>query len=211
MPDNVPITAGSGTNIAADELTYSGDTTKLQLVRPVFVTGAEGSKSVVEIADSDGALRVRPRANQKRSVVQSAGLTTATTAYTAGDQVGNIFAFPNAVAANGGFGVINHVELINAGDIIGTYDVVILRDTATLAADNAAFSLSVADILKVVTIIPLDGAYDLGAARVAYAGDIARPFDCVATTLYAALITRSGHTFFGAAGDLHLVLHTTQA
>lgn len=40
--------------IATDEVTYSGDTADVALLRPVHVTGAEGSKTVVDITTADG-------------------------------------------------------------------------------------------------------------------------------------------------------------
>jgi hypothetical protein len=49
MADNVGYTPGSGALVASDEATYSGDTTKIQLMKPVLVTGTEGSKTVVEL------------------------------------------------------------------------------------------------------------------------------------------------------------------
>lgn len=48
MADNFPLTPGSGRNAATDQVTYSGDTADVQLVRLVGVTGSEGSKTVVE-------------------------------------------------------------------------------------------------------------------------------------------------------------------
>lgn len=48
MADNFPLTPGSGRNAATDEVTYSGDTSDVQLVRVVGVTGSEGSKTVIE-------------------------------------------------------------------------------------------------------------------------------------------------------------------
>jgi hypothetical protein len=53
MADNVALPPASGT-AAADEITYSGDTALVQLVRPVFVSGAEGSKTLTEIASANG-------------------------------------------------------------------------------------------------------------------------------------------------------------
>jgi hypothetical protein len=47
MPDNVPLNPGSGGPlVAADEVSYSGDTANVTLVRVVTVSGAEGSKTV---------------------------------------------------------------------------------------------------------------------------------------------------------------------
>lgn len=61
MADNRNLAALSG-NCAADEATYSGDTAVIQLVKPVFVTGAEGSKTVAALEAGGGteatALRV---------------------------------------------------------------------------------------------------------------------------------------------------------
>lgn len=49
MADNFPITPGSGRNAATDQVTHSGDTADVQLVRIVQITGAEGSKTVVDL------------------------------------------------------------------------------------------------------------------------------------------------------------------
>jgi hypothetical protein len=49
MADNFPLTPGSGRSAATDQVTHSGDTADVQLVRPVLVSGAEGSKTVVDL------------------------------------------------------------------------------------------------------------------------------------------------------------------
>jgi hypothetical protein len=56
MADNFPATPGSGRNVATDQVTYSGDTADVQIVRKVRVTGAEGSKTVVEEPAGAGAV-----------------------------------------------------------------------------------------------------------------------------------------------------------
>lgn len=56
MADNVGVTAGAATyTAAADEVTYSGDTSKVQLVRLVHVSGTEGSKTLTEIVGTAGS------------------------------------------------------------------------------------------------------------------------------------------------------------
>jgi len=207
MADNVAITAGAGTTIAADEATYSGDTSKIQLIKPVFVTGAEGAKTVVEqVGDSEGKPRILSHRDLIKISVQSAGLTTATTAYTAGDQVGNQITLAGAARANGGGGMIVGVSLISAADIIGPFDVAIFDSSVSLAADNAAFLISDADSLKLVALIQLAGAFDIGGNRIAQAQNLAVPYVCDSggSSLFAALITRATHTWFGAVGDLQL-------
>lgn len=53
MPDNE--TTGTGKAVATDKVTYSGDADQnVQLLRAVHVTGAESSKTVVEITSADG-------------------------------------------------------------------------------------------------------------------------------------------------------------
>lgn len=60
MADNADVTPGSGAKVAADEVTYSGDTTKVQLVRLVDVAGAEGSKTLTGITDATLGVTVKP-------------------------------------------------------------------------------------------------------------------------------------------------------
>ncbi len=56
MSDNTELSAGSGGDkIATDEVTYSGDTTKVQLNRLVHLTGAEGAKTLHEILFAEDA------------------------------------------------------------------------------------------------------------------------------------------------------------
>ena len=57
MADNAAVVSDSVTEkfkVAADELTYSGDAAKLQLMRLVHVAGAEGAKTLTEITDTTG-------------------------------------------------------------------------------------------------------------------------------------------------------------
>lgn len=144
----------------------------------------------------------------KRISVQSSGLTTATTAYTAGDQVGTLFTFADAGSVSGGTGMIVGATLIDAADIIGSYDVVVFDSSVTLASDNAVFSVSDSDALKIVAVIQLAGAYDITNNRIAQEYSIAMPYVCSGgTSLYGALVCRADHTFFAAVTDLQLTLY----
>lgn len=244
MADNFPQTPGSGRNVATDQVTHSGDTADVQLVRIVGVTGAEGSKVPTDLpawmraedaahadgdpgmvmlgvrnysgagtdgdysafaVDSAGSLNVVPRRGLTRVTATTSGLTTASTAYSAGDQVGALMTLSDMGRASGGSGIITGVVLISAADIIGAYDVVLFDASVTLAADNAAFAISDADALKIVAIAQLAGAYDIGNNRVAQLFNCAIPYVCSGGAhLYAALITRLGHTFFAATTDMQL-------
>jgi hypothetical protein len=199
MADNV--TTGDGT-IATDEVAVNGGSTaQVQFVKLVDGT-ANGTDG---IPGTTSGLGVVPRYDLTRIAVNSGGLTTATTAYTAGDQVGTEFTLANAARVSGGSGMIRSVVLTSAADIIGAYDVVFTRSSITLAANNAAYAISDTDALAVVGIVQLAGALDIGNNRVAAAYNLAVPYDCSGgTSLFASLITRVGHTFFAAVTDLQL-------
>jgi hypothetical protein len=59
MADNQAVSSAASYTIATDEVTYSGDAgVDVQLFRPVHVTGAEGSKTVVDTTDTYGRVQV---------------------------------------------------------------------------------------------------------------------------------------------------------
>ena len=232
MADNFPVTPGSGRSVASDQVTYSGDTADVQLVRVVNTTGAEGSRVVTDkpvfqtedtahqdgdlgvlllgvrnhttgsttdgdysavSVSSTGDLHTIGRRDVQRIQVTVPG--TAVAAYAAGDQMGTIISLSNAVRVAGGTGVIVGVAVQSYSNTIGALDVVFFDQTVTLAADNAAFTIADADVLDVVGVVSLAGSYGLGANRIAQAFNLAMPYWCSgSTTLYAAIIARSGFT-----------------
>jgi hypothetical protein len=152
-------------------------------------------------------LSVEPHLNQLRVQVVSGGLTTASTAYSAGDQVGTQFTIANAARASGGTGTIVGATLLDKADIAGGYNLWVFRASVTPASDNAAVSFSDTDMESLVGIIPLAGPYDGGANKFLQAQGIGFPYDCSGgTSLYVNLQTSIGHTFFGAVTDLVLTL-----
>lgn len=239
MADNVPITAGSGTNIATD------DVGAVHYQRIKLVGGADGVATRLDVAEDDahasgdlgiqvlavrndanaarsgtdgdytplstdsrGNLNINARKEIVRAAVTSSGLTTATTAYVTGDQVGAQFTVAGAARASGGGGYITGVALIDAADIIGGYEVVFFDSSVTPAADNAAFAISDADALKIIGTVQLAGSVDIGNNRLCQAHNLAIPYVCSGgTSIYALLICRFGHTFFTAATDLQLVVY----
>lgn len=207
----IPGTTATALGKAEDAAHSDGDTGVMVLgVRNYTGAGTDGDYSALSTT-STGELRVMSHRPLVKSSVASGGLTTATTAYTAGDQVGTEFTMTGCARTSGGSGYITGVTLTDAADIIGAYDVVIFDSSTTPAADNAAASWSDTDILKVVAIIPLAGAYDTGLNRLAQANNLFIPFVCSGgTSLYANLICRVGHTFFGATTNLQLTLYVEQ-
>lgn len=114
MADNVGYTPGSGALVASDEATYSGDTTKIQLVKPVLVTGTEGSKTVIELTgDATNGLDVDvTRVSGTVTVGQATAANlnaTVTGTVTANAGTGN-FTVTQATAAN-----LNTTTVLAAG------------------------------------------------------------------------------------------------
>lgn len=197
MADDVTL-PGTGDIIAADDVGGK----KYQIVKNAY--GADNSVTQVDATNRFPVIATRPVVSKQ---VTSGGLTIATTAYIAGDQVGSLFTFTDAVRATGGTGSIVSAFLLDKADIIGAYDLVLFKQTVTLAADNAAFSVSDADMEHCIGVIPLSSAYDLGANRFAQNIGCYHKIVCSANAnLYGALVTRFGHTFFGAVTDLWLTL-----
>lgn len=144
----------------------------------------------------------------KALTVGSASLTTATTAYTAADQVGGLFTFANMAQAAAGSGLITSICLTDDSDIIGQYTVFLFNASVTPASDNAVFALSDADNAKTIASIRLGPVEDVGGARQCawYGGPIAYTLAGGVTSMFALLRTDAGHTFFGAAGALNLTI-----
>lgn len=139
--------------------------------------------------------------------VASGGLTTATTAYSAGDQVGTIFTFANFGTSSGLGGLLGAAELYDETKIIGAYSLFVFSATVSLAADNAAFAISDPDAQLLLPGFPvqLGAIYDLANNREgSWQGSV--PYNCGATSLFAALRADVGHTFFGATTSLKLSL-----
>lgn len=205
----IPGTSSTALGKAEDTAHTDGDTGVLMLGVRNHTSGSttDGDYSALSVS-STGDLNTVNRYDVLRVDVASGGLTIATTSYTAGDQVGTQFTIANAARVSGGTGRIKSVVLISAADIIGAYDVVFTNASITLAADNAAYAISDSDALKIVGLVPLAGAYDIGNNRIAQAFNLNIPYNCSGgTSLYAGLITRVAHTFFAATTDLQLTVY----
>ena len=194
----IPGVASNNLGKQEDQLHQDGDTGVLMLGVRNHLTGStvDGEYSAISVS-STGEMQTLARRDLQRIAVGVTGVTTATTAYVAGDQVGLPITLANAARVSGGSGTIVGATLIDQSDIIGAYDLVIFDSSVTLATDNLAFAISDADSLKIVALIQLAGAFDLTNNRIAQSYNLAIPYVCSGgTSLFAALINRAGHTFF---------------
>jgi hypothetical protein len=102
VADNVGYTPGAGAITAADELTYSGDVAKVQVIRQVHVSGAEGSKTLTEIVGVQGTPGGAAQTVQDFSVSTAHLITAATT---------------NPTSVKGSAGRLRSVHVFNKSDV----------------------------------------------------------------------------------------------
>jgi len=210
MADNIAITPGSGATVSTEEITtLNGGGVSAQHVQRVLLTARTADGVAVDLAvdATSGEQRVLLAFDTLRIAVTSAGLTTGTTAYVTGDVLGTLFTLANAARTSGGSGRIRSVVLVDELDITNAIDVFYFRGSVTFGTDNSAPSISDADALQLVAVVPLVNMLDLGGVRVNSAHNLSIPYDCDSgTSLYAGLVTRSGHTFFtGSATAIKLI------
>lgn len=133
----------------------------------------------------------------------SSGLTTSTTAYSDGDTLGAIISFNlGSVGA-----VITSAVLTDKANIVGAVDAFLFDRSVTLASDNAAHAISDADALFKLGLIQFPYPTAETNNRSAHIDSLGiGVVPNASNTIYVALVTRSAHTFFGAAGDLQVRL-----
>lgn len=202
MADNITVTAGSfSADVATD------DVSSVHYQKMKIADGTADSSTMVP-GGARGLYTVTHQESYELSAASS-GLTTASTAYTAGDQVGAQFSLSNASTVSGGIVWITGVRLFDKADIIGAYEVMFAGSSMTVASDNAVFSLDDTNGELVKWVVPCAQAYDLGTCHMAQAANLALPVKLSATTLYATLRCSVGHTFFGATSDLVLYVNVS--
>lgn len=198
MADNVAITAGSGTTIATDDVGGAHH----QFVK--LVDGTLNSSTVVP-AGTQG-LYVDPHPALTRIKVKAANLTAATTAYVSGDQLGDLIEFSNAARTSGSGGMIRSATLLSQDSIVGAVDLFLFDRSVTAAADNAANSFSDADMAFCQGILSFGTPVVSGANSLATIEFSGLSFISNATSLFAALVTRSDHTYFSVSNAITVSL-----
>lgn len=198
MADNVTL-PGTGVVVGADEVTIGGVAQQVQRVK--LVDGTDGGTDLLPGTTARG-LSVDPRPNVARIQVASAGLTTASTAYVSGDQVGTLLEFAGAARGSGGGGTVLSATLVDKAKVTGAVDLFLFDRSVTPAADNAANDFSDADMLFCLGVVRFPAPLVTASNSIATIEVSGLAIKANATSVFGALVTRSGHAFFGAAGDL---------
>lgn len=133
--------------------------------------------------------------------VTSAGLTTATTAYVAGDGIGsqNTLTIPNSKSDAFIVGLV----ITDKSDILVSVTVFPHISTVTFATDNAAPSISDTDNLTALPYLEVSAFRDLGGCHRGSVDSISVPIHASASSqVFFSALTETAHTFFGAATDI---------
>jgi len=142
--DNTRLNAGTGGDLmATDEVAYSGDTAKVQLVRLVDVAGAEGSKTVSpRLGLTDAELRA--------SAVPVSLTSTTITGTVATTQSGNWSARTQDSAGNGIGSIADGAGLTSLATAIGATNFVVSAANSSTAqlANGATFTGTIETIFN---------------------------------------------------------------
>jgi hypothetical protein len=132
----------------------------------------------------------------------SAGLTTATTSYLEGEQLGTLISYTMATAS----GIIIGAVLTDKSNAPAAIDAFLYdRVGITLATDNTADTISDADSLFQLGVIQFPPGVTKGNNCVSTVDSLAIPYVANSTTVLGLqLVARSGRTFFGAVGDIQV-------
>lgn len=138
-------------------------------------------------------------------------------AYSDGDNLdGAIISWANATIVSGGSGYIDHVQVIDKSDSGGggkNMVMVFCRSSITPNAQNAAFTLSDAQLEEVATSVTTADAdwYDLGDGRIAEV-DVSppRPFKVTTGTTLYGVVKLVGAWTFGSTSDVIIRLHVVR-
>ena len=213
MTDNVQITAGSGTTIAADDI--SG----VLHQRVKLTWGVDGSATD---ASASNPLPITPAATENhlgevggKTAVVSGSITRPadTTAYAAGDAVTDstssptTLTFSNAARVNQGSGVIVGATLVDSANQTtkGDFDLLIFDTTYTPDNDNAVFTPTDAELETCIGVIRFaSGSFVIGDATSGAGGNafcsgtitnnIAFKCGSGSASLFGALVARSAYT-----------------
>ena len=211
-----PGTSAAHLGKAEDAVAASGDTGVMSLgVRtdtPATTVSGSGDYHPLLI-DANGALWTHPIQSSFRIEVASAGLTTATTAYTAGDTAGTEMTFANAARVSGWGGVITGATLIDKSlrSSAISIELWLFKAASTPAADNAAADWSDANMQNLVGIINFDsGSWKSVTSNcVNIQQNLGIGYGCSATSLFGSFVLRGvpSSNFYSATTDLYVTLH----
>jgi hypothetical protein len=202
LADNVAITAGSGTTIAADEI--GG----VHHQRVKLGWGADGS-----YGDTSATNRL-PTTAGGITVIKSVTLSTDTSAYANGDVIADTQQVDAAFRIADGTGVLQAISVFDADDQTPySFTIYIHRTSTSIGTENAGISISdanaAAGIIGAVSFAAGD-CFDLINGRMYFRSGLGIPISAVSGTddLYISMVCVLGtptHTASGITVLLHIL------
>jgi hypothetical protein len=187
MTDNVQITSGSGTAIAADDIS------SVWHQRVKIEIGADGAAADVSAANPV------PITSQSTTMLAAVALSLDTSAYADGDVLADTQAFTSVARANDVGFVLQSVVLLDKDDQGIGLDLFFLSANNSMGTENSAPNISDANAEAIQGWVGIGSAdwYDLGGCRVAQRNNINLPLVPASgtTTLYVAAISRGTGTY----------------
>lgn len=218
------VDSGSGINVLVDP----GATGDMQVAKLAYgastnetLIGADANGLDVDVtrvngvalpADTTNGLLVNPGPQTFRIEVNSAGLTTASTSYTAGDQEGTEMTFASAARVSGQGGIIQSAVLLDKSKILSAtpaeMDLLFFSSSVTGASDNSPFDDSDTDMGEYIGRVKWYATDWLATASNATneRHNLGIAYNCDATSLFGIFVGRTNHTFYTAATDLRVAL-----
>lgn len=156
MADNVAITAGTGTNIAADDV----GGVMYQRVKPAI--GADGSATDISSANP---MPITTRGKYVDVTLSS----LETSALADGDVMCSTTEVTGAFSANDGTGVIQSIQVLDEDDEGAPFDLVFLSANQSLGTANSAPSISDANARDILGRVRVNSSdfIDIGGCRIA--------------------------------------------
>lgn len=207
MADNVQITAGSGTTMAAEDISSVYYPRAKLIVGKVGSTAplghleddahASGDAGIMALAvrkdtpvglgadgdytplqvDSTGRQWVRPAPVQKR--IQITPTISTSPAYTSGDVLGGLQTLTDAARVSGGSGVVQSMTVFDKTQAQrAAMDILFFDTSVTVAGDNAAVAMSDGDMANCI------GVVSIGPYNVAWPGT---PLNSISTLINVGL------------------------
>jgi hypothetical protein len=211
MSDNVSITAGSGTTIAADDVGGS------VLVQRVKVTW--GPDGTMNDADTAAGRALPVQLAQGYSAAVSLTRTADTNAYTANDVVGPATGSTAALTFSS-MGVSGKEIIITSAALEIDANAVISGETSyrlylynvtppSALGDNAAWDLPSGDRVSFLGYVDLGTPVDLGSTLYVETNNIGKQVKVSGTSLFGYLVTNGAYT--PTSGRVHVItLHSRE-
>jgi hypothetical protein len=124
-------------------------------------------------------------------------LTVQAAAYATGDIIGGKIIIPNALARDGGSGILESVVLNSASDFTVNLELLLFSadPTATTFTENGPVAIAAGDVAKMLGVVNLSTRYDVGTPVIAPVSNLRMPVKSAATrNLWACLIARGAIT-----------------